>query len=125
MENLTDKEKQEFVNSKLLNIDQIVGYAKNAFNIMDGFNIRFPVLVIIDCDEGFSYPHHDRLYRRKAEWKQINCYRYTDLDVAPTISITGGHYMNENIMGYITMDTPWEDIKKIMDYMHVDPGFTD
>lgn len=127
MENLSDKEKQEFVNSKLLNVDQIAGYAKKVFSIMDGFNIRFPVLAIIDvdCDDRFSYSYHSHLYSRKAEWKQINCYRSTNFDVAPVISISGGQYATETIIGYLTMDTPWEDIKKIMDYMHVDPGFTD
>lgn len=124
MGNLSNEEKQEIVNTKLLNIDQLVEYAKKVLDIMDGYNIRFPVLAIVERDEGFSHPHHYYQYRRRAEWRRLECHFPANPDSPPIIDI-GDRYANEWVIGYLTMDTPWEDIKQILNNLDVDPGWTD
>lgn len=120
MSNLSYKQKQELIDTKLLNIDQLEDYAKKVFETMGNFDIVFPVLVVVEKIERDDLPvglGFKRLVRR-AIWKQCICKGSVYVDQLPVIEIatisTG-----ENILGFITMDTPWEDIKSIFEDLEV------
>ena len=75
MNNLSNKQRQEIVDTKLLNFDQLKDYAKKAFETMGGFDIRFPVLAVIERIEKDDLPIGlgFRQFVRQAEWKQCIC----------------------------------------------------
>lgn len=108
----------------LLDIEDIGEYGKKVSQIMGVTNITFPVLTIIDewdySEIGKSYVNQSHMY--KAEWRQAIC-RY--VSEFPAIIIGDGLVrMNEAVIGFLTMDTPWEDIKKIFNELHIYPGWS-
>lgn len=108
----------------LLDIEDIAEYGIKISRIMGVSYITFPVLTIIDeCDYseiGKSYDVISHIY--KAEWRYARC-RYTS--GLPSMMIGDGLAKgNEIVIGYLTMDTPWEDIKKIFDELHIYAGWS-
>ena len=108
----------------LLDIEDIGEYGKKISQIMGVCYMTFPVLTIIDeCDYsdiGKSYSNKSHMY--KAEWRYARC-RYVNGFPATMIG-DGLARGNEIVIGFLTMDTPWEDIKKIFNELGIYPGWS-
>lgn len=109
----------------LLSIDQLANYAENVCNIMGNYNITFPVLAIIEEQEyGRGYDRQPHIMR--AVWKQVSCHGFSDEDGRPSLVIgDGAIFMNEYTIGYLTMDTSWEDIKEVFNELGIYPCWDD
>lgn len=119
MNYLSYKQKQELINTKLLNFDQLKEYAENVFKIMGNLDISFPVLVIIEKIEvSYDYRH----YIKQAIWKQCFCKSSIYIDQPPVIDITDT-IIGETILGFLTIDTPWEEIKSILKDLEVEAPY--
>lgn len=108
----------------LLDIEDIVEYGRKISQIMGVSYITFPVLTIIDeCDYseiGNRYTNRSHIY--KAEWRHAR-YRYTN--GFPAMMIGDGLARgNEIVIGFLTMDTPWEKIKELFDELRIYPGWS-
>lgn len=116
MNYLSEQQKRKLIDEKLLTIEQLRDYAENAFKIMGNHDIRFPVLAIIVKDD---YSDHYRCHIRQAVWKQCACKSSVYADQPPVIEIADTS-LGELTLGFLTIDTPWEEIKSILEDLEVE-----
>lgn len=112
---LSNQQKQKIIDEKLLTIEQLRDYAENAFKIMGNHDIRFPVLAIIVKDD---YSDHYRRHIKQAVWKQCAYKSSVYADQPPVIEIADIS-LDELTLGFLTIDTPWEEIKSILEDLEV------
>lgn len=115
MNYLSAQQKQRIIDEKLLTIEQLRDYAENVFKIMGNCDIRFPVLAII---VKYNYSDHYRCYERQAIWKQCDFKSSVYADQPPVIEIADTS-LGEVTLGFLTIDTPWEEIKSILEELEV------
>ena len=118
--NLSYKEKQELINSKLLNIDGLALYIEKVYKAMKCDKVNFPVLAIIETLDNHEdvNPFMFRPLIRKAVWKYVKSLTSPYNDGKPSFVIEKINF-NERILGFITMDTPWEEIYEILQALEI------
>lgn len=115
MNYLSEQQKQKVIAEKLLTIDQLRDYAENAFKIMGNHDIRFPVLAITVKND---YSDHYRRHIKQAVWKQCAYKSSVYVDQPPVVEIVDMS-LGELTLGFLTMDTPWEEIKSILEDLEI------
>lgn len=118
--NLSYKEKQELINSKLLNIDGLALYIEKVYKAMKCDKVNFPVLALIEVHDRHDdvNPYMFRPLIRKAVWRYVKSLPSPYNDGKPSFAI-GKIEFGENILGFITMDTPWEEIYEILQSLEI------